>query len=99
MSKRRLSLNVERQIQRATDQLSRDVSSLLKRADISAANVSSMFAQLAQHSSSIDAHRIREIVLDVINENLLSNAAFELYEVDEEGRYVFQNWEVVNELG
>ena len=91
-----LSISIQKQIQKNQESLVRDLTSLARQIELSGANAKNLFSQFAAHDNSIDAHRIREIVLDVINENLLKNAAFEL-DTDEDG--FPDDWTLHNELG
>ena len=74
-----------------------EMKQLSERVQMGALNSRQAFEQVHKHeeSSAINAHNIKQLILDVINENLIKNAGLEL---DEEAEGIPDDWVITNEL-
>lgn len=93
-----LSRQVEEQITRRINAQSLEVGQMANKVQLGIQNSRQAFNQINNHTSSLvtDVHNIKETILDVVNENLIKNAGFELM-TDAAGSVV-DDWILTNEL-
>lgn len=92
-----LPKQIKEQIARQANNQQLQLQRLSNRVQMGALNSRQAFEQIGNHtrSSILDVHNIKETILDVINENYIKNAGFEL---DEQIAGVPDYWTVVNEI-